>query len=594
KTEANKDYLMTDADYRLTLGGYKGWQSPKVAKAAAVAFERRFFHWFLEFPEVFAAGGFDCVVGNPPFLGDKKLRRALGEFYIEWLRFYFSRAGLIDLVAYFFRRNYSIINSKGFVSIISTNSIAQGDTREGGLEYLMKIGANVNFAISSIKWPGNAAVQVSLLGVTKRLSISKFLNGKPVDKISSYLDSENDKMQPFLLSGKSDDAFVGVYANGSGFVIEKVEAESLIQNNEKNLDVVFPYLTGGELNNSPNLSPERFTINFKDWDYESALKYPDCLSILTERVKPFREKVISAGGQIHEYDYWKYWDKRLEKFTQIKRNSKVLVLARVSKTLAFTFVENSNVIADSVVVFVYNNFNSFSILQSNIHHHWIWKYCTTMKTDPNYGPSKVFQNFPFPKNISKSQEVQLETIGKTYHEHRRQLMLGMWLGLTRTYNLFHTKELPTPEEAEAISALPPKAIEKQYGKEVGKLVRHLAENEAAMYTLEQALAGIRRLRALHVEMDQAVLEAYGWSDIALRHDFYEVDYLPEHDRVRFTIHPEARKEVLRRLLELNHAVYAEEVARGLHGKGKGNKKKVSADAEAGEDGGHLGEQGTLF
>ena len=65
---------------------------------------------------------------------------------------------------------------------------------------------------------------------------------------------------------------------------------------------------------------------------------------------------------------------------------------------------------------------------------------------------------------------------------------------------------------------------------------------------------------MHVELDQAVLEAYGWSDIQLRHDFYEVDYLPEDDRVRFTIHPDARREVLKRLLELNHKIHAEEVA----------------------------------
>jgi hypothetical protein len=80
-------------------------------------------------------------------------------------------------------------------------------------------------------------------------------------------------------------------------------------------------------------------------------------------------------------------------------------------------------------------------------------------------------------------------------------------------------------------------------------------------------------------MDQAVLEVYGWHQddpkwgkaIQLRHDFYEVDYLPENDRIRYSIHPEARKEVLKRLLQLNHERYAEEMAAGLHDK-KGAKK----------------------
>ncbi len=81
-------------------------------------------------------------------------------------------------------------------------------------------------------------------------------------------------------------------------------------------------------------------------------------------------------------------------------------------------------------------------------------------------------------------------------------------------------------------------------------------------------------------MDKAVLEAYEWQDIDLRHDFYEVDYLPENDRIRFTIHPDARKEVLKRLLELNHKIHEEEVKAGLWDKKKsGNKKTTKSNPE---------------
>ena len=166
------------------------------------------------------------------------------------------------------------------------------------------------------------------------------------------------------------------------------------------------------------------------------------------------------------------------------------------------------------------------------------------------------------------------------------------MGLTQTYNLFHTRLLPAPEEVEKVADLSHKEIEETYGKDTAHLVKHLASSKDATYTLEQSLAGIHQLRALHVEMDQAVLEAYGWIDIALRHDFYEVDYLPENDRVRYTSHPEARREVLKRLLELNHKVSAEEVAQGLHEKGKGKKKGVDIVEE--EMGDYSGEQGKFF
>lgn len=102
-----------------------------------------------------------------------------------------------------------------------------------------------------------------------------------------------------------------------------------------------------------------------------------------------------------------------------------------------------------------------------------------------------------------------------------------------------------------------------------------------VYTLEEAVAGIIELRRLHVLMDEAVLEAYGWAPspsgragVGLFHNFYEVDYLPDTDRVRYTIHPEARKEILKRLLELNHKIHEEEVAAGLW-----EKKKTSAKSE---------------
>jgi hypothetical protein len=80
------------------------------------------------------------------------------------------------------------------------------------------------------------------------------------------------------------------------------------------------------------------------------------------------------------------------------------------------------------------------------------------------------------------------------------------------------------------------------------------------------------LRELHIKLDETVLKAYGWVDINLAHDFYEVDYLPENDCVRYTISPEARKEVLKRLLKLNHEIHEQEQKEGTSQKTKSKKK----------------------
>jgi hypothetical protein len=399
--------------------------------------------------------------------------------------------------------------------------------------------------------------------------------------------------------GKS---FQGSIVLGKGFVLEPEKAQSLIAKNPKNKDVLFPYLNGDDLNNNPDQSPSRWVINFFDWPEEKAREYPECYEIIERLVKPERQRWATDknGNEIvGEYalrkplpeKWWIYGEKRPALYRTIAPLERVLVVALISKTAGFAFLPKEMVFSNKVEVFPLPYSWEFAVFQSTIHNIWAWKYSTTMKSDLNYTPLTSFETFSY-KEIN-STKLEDTNIGETYHEHRRQLMLGIHLGLTKTYNLFHSKHLPVPEAAAQVAALPHKNIEKQYGKETAHLVRHLSESKEATYTLDQALAGIHRLRALHVEMDQAVREAYGWSDIALRHDFYEVDYLPENDRVRYTIHPEARKEVLKRLLELNHRVYAEEVARGLHGKDKKSGKKSITDSEN-RSADYSGEQGRLF
>jgi hypothetical protein len=144
----------------------------------------------------------------------------------------------------------------------------------------------------------------------------------------------------------------------------------------------------------------------------------------------------------------------------------------------------------------------------------------------------------------------LTGIGERYHEHRKSLMVALWLGLTDMYNLFHSRDL-SPEQVAKVCKKP--AGVAQHGYQL-----------------------ILELRRLHRELDLAVRDAYGWEDLDLGHDFHEVETLPEGDRVRYTISPAARKVVLKRLLDLNHARAAEEKAAGV-GKIKGARKKKAGE-----------------
>jgi|JFJP01.1.fsa_nt_gi hypothetical protein len=585
KTTANKDALMTDADFRQILIGYKGWQDRKTAKATAVALEQRIFHWFLEFPEVFNEGGFDCILGNPPYLGGSKISGSFGKSFLEYLHSYYSpTGGQADLIAYFLRRIYSAIKPSGFFSLVTTNTVAQSETREGGLEIILNEGGHLIFALPSIKWPGVANLFISEFSIFKgQWKKQIMLDKKPAIKLNSDLTDLDVIGYPFSLYQNQDIVFKGTDFGGDGFIIDQNTKQLFIKDSEKNVEIIFPLINGLDINDEPNQKATRFIINFFDWSEEAATKFNLPYEHIKKRVYPTR---LKNNRDIYRIKWWVFCERRVSLYQRLKSINHCFASSTVTKFLNLSLLESNQVFSNAVFVFGFEEFWKFSLLQSNLHNDWTRKYSSTLETRLRYAPTDCFETFPFPQDLSPQQEQKLEQIGEQYHEYRRQLMLAMQLGLTKTYNAFHAREI----NAENLVGLDKKTIEKQYGKEVWNLWNHLNKAPGTC-NLQEAIAGIIKLRQLHVEMDNAVLEAYGWAPpspagegpgVRLRHDFYEVDYLPENDRIRYTIHPEARKEILKRLLELNHKIHEEEVKAGLWDKKKTPSKKVLKNYEVNE------------
>jgi hypothetical protein len=430
KTAGNLQKFVTDATYRRYWKGEVSPQGQATAEAWAMAERKRFFHWFLEFPEIIERGGFDCILGNPPYLGNRALSGNYGDAFLHWVKYAFAPAGSVDLVTYFFRRIFDLLRSPGHLALISTKTIAQGAAREGGLEVIAKRGGVVNFAVHPMKWPGKAAVDVSLVAICNgNWSGLRWLNGRPVGVINAFLESEESAGSAQPLISNIDRSFVGSYVLGGGFILKEMDARRLLDESPQNCEVVFPYLIGDDLNSRPDQSPSRWVINFFDWTEDHcADTYPNVFEVIRDKVMPERTRRDENGEFV------------LRKIARVER----------------------------------------------------------------------------------------------YHEHRRALMKSLWLGLTDIYNLFHTRDL-TPAEVARVSKKP------------------LPEAEAGYQ-------GILELRRLHRELDLAIRDAYGWTDLDLGHDFIEVETLPENDRVRYTISPAARKEVLKRLLALNHQRAAAEAA----------------------------------
>ena len=477
---------------------------------------RRPFHWPLEFPEVFVDGkeGFAAIVSNPPFQGGQKITGALGTDYRDYLVEYlaYGKRGSADLCAYFFLRAYQLLRQGGQCGLLATNTIAQGDTRDVGLDLIVTKGGTIPRAVPSCKWPGTAALEVAHVWLRQGDWHGPYLlDEKQVVGITSSLSSPGTVQgKPCVLATNTNKSFQGSIVLGMGFVLEPEEAHALITKDPRNRDVLFPYLNGEDLNSRPDQSPSRWVINFHDWPQERAESYADCFKIILERVKPER---MTNNRKAYRDNWWHYGEKRPALYSTIAKMKRVLVLTFVTSYLAPAFCPTGWIYAHRCCVFPLDDFASYSLIQSNIHEIWARQYSSSLESRLNYSPSDCFETFPFPNSLQ-----ELDAIGESYYQHRQSIMLSCQEGLTKTYNRFHN-----PHE--------------------------MAEN-------------IVQLRNLHREMDVTVARAYGWDDLDLEHGFHETK-----QGLRYTISEAARREVLGRLLMLNHERYAEEVAMGLHEKG---------------------------
>ena len=516
-----------------------------LAKDAPDGRPRRPFHWPLEFPEVFLRknGGFDAMVGTPPFLGGKRISGMAGNAYRDWLVSTIAqgRHGSADLVAYFFLRAYSILREGGGFGLLAVNTIAEGDTRQVGLEPMVYAGAVIHAAYPNEPWPGSAAVVTSRVHVRKGLWKGQCnLLGRTASFISPFLsDREEWSLKPLKTNNRI--AFIGSFVLGMGFVLPPSEAQQMLNTDARNADVLFPYLNGEDLNSDPEQRPSRWVINFWDWPEERAMTYTLPYRWVEERVKPERQRLNSkcefALRKPLPERWWQYADKRPALYHSIglgdhferhpenwkqdtETATRVIAITRVSKTLAFTFADSRTVFSDATVVFILNRYRHFSLLQSSIHAVFAWQYASRLKSDLRYSPTDALEPFPFPIETNGSGQT-LDKLGSRLHDMRHVVMNSDRIGLTKLYSRFHS---PAAQETR-----------------------------------------IEELRLLQREVDIAVASAYGWNDLDLDHGFHEVPYLPETCRVRFTISESARLEVLHRLSELNRQRYEGEVAQGLHG-----------------------------
>ena len=516
--------------------------------ARSLGEQRRFFHWFLEFPEIMERGGFDCILGNPPYLGGQALSGTYGHAFCECMKWQFAPTGLSELVVYFLRRIHGLLQDGGFTAIITTNSIVDGDVRKDGLEQIVAADGQINMAVRNMKWPGKANLVVSLLAVHKgKWRGPRTLDNQPVALINTFFEEEENLGEPSSLVENRDRVFQGSIFLGNGFLLTHDDAKRMCASDPRNAEVIMPIINGKELNNDPHQAPGRSIINFHDWPLERAQEFAPPFSIVVEKVKPDREKQNDKGGRKF---WWRFLRPRVEMESRIRNLPHCFVAARTTKYLSFSAMPTDYIFSDALYVLTTDRWDLFTVVQSTLHEVWARKYSGSLKQDLRYSPSKCFDTFAFPAGLWQTADIGLVKLGERYHAHRKALMQSLWLGLTKVYNLFHSRDLSH--------------------EMVTQVSKRDAETAAAGY---EALLELRRL---HVALDIAVRDAYGWQDLDLQHNFHEVETLPENDRVRYAISPAARREVLKRLLAENYARAKSETKNLLPRLTRGGRKERTA------------------
>jgi type II restriction/modification system DNA methylase subunit YeeA len=451
----------------------------------------------------------DVVIGNPPFLGNKKMRRLLGDEYVDNLRARYSATlpGACDLVCFWFEKAKNLLLQGRLTraGLVATKTIQSKTNRP----VLRAINENLRmFEVwSNEEWVVDGAdVRVSVISFTTNddpLVTTGTLDGQPVDSINSDLTGNRtaghvlDLTRAGVLAENKNIAFQGVIKTGAFDIPAALAREWLVAplnpNGRPNSDVLKPFLNGSELTKR---APDRWVIDYpigmterEASAYELPFAYAE--QKIKAKRKGKREKKATA-------QWWLHQRPRPEMRKALAGLSRCIVTSRVGRYPIFVWL-STLVLPDSrLVVFARDDDTTFGILSSRFHSQWAIR--KGMKhgvgNDPQYTPTEGFQTFPFPNGLMldlAATEVEHEPRAQQIASAARELnqMRDRWL-----YPADLVERVP-----EVVAGYPDRINLIDPGRAAEFRQRTLA----ILYAQRPAW-----LRSLHEALDAAVAHAYGW------------------------------------------------------------------------------------
>jgi len=453
----------------------------------------------------------EFIVGNPPFVGVKKMRSALGAPYASAIRsVYEGRVDeFSDLVCWWFEKARAAVEAgtSRRVGLVSTNSIRGGKNRDV-LDRITKQ-LKIFDAWSDEPWVVDGAqVRVSIVCFAKCEDANCLrLNGRSVAQINPDLTSEIDVTVARRLVENSNRSFIGMQKSGphdiEGKIARKLLESPTNLNGQDNSTIVRPYINGLDI---LRRNRDMWIIDFGDQSEKSACLFEAPFELLNHRVESYiveqKQKLRDKGrpdlANSYKYrdDWWRLWRRRPELKAAIATFERAIVTAEVAKHRVFVWMD-SRVRADkNVTVIARDDYTALGVLQSKFHIAWSLRLGTSLEDRPRYTPTTTFETFPFPEGLTPN------IPAKDYANSPRAIAIAK---AAKRLDELRNAWLNPPDLIDIVPEVVP-----------GYPDRILPKNEKAAAELKKrTLTNLYNARPqwladAHRDLDAAAAAAYGW------------------------------------------------------------------------------------
>jgi hypothetical protein len=499
---------------------------------------RRPFHWPLEFPEVFAraSSGFDALVGNPPFLGNRLWKGALGE-KLQWQcqMVLGASPGKIDLCVVFHRRAVDLLRTGGCYGMLATSNIAEGSAIEVGLGVIVQRGS-IYFARKGMPWPGSAAVVVAIVGFFKgEWRADCDADGRSCPRIGPRLEPEAaDVWAPQPLPD-APFAFAGVdNSKGLAFVIPPTSPWFERLKNEPD-SLLRPYITGDDITSSALNRIERWALDIGDLSLdEIRRRWPVAYRFLVEEVQPTRTVAALKSYKGLVDRWWQFWNHRADLMRRIRQREHFIGYSKNTKYPVGMLAPSGWIYTNKVLLIGMERHDLYAISLSTGFRAWLEKFSGGHLGETlSLSISESIVKYPVPDQSVATEGVEAAT---QFDHLAVEFSATHGCGLTDVMNAIHS-----PNNADA------------------------------------TIAELRRLLCV---IDAEVAAAYGWDDLDVTYDFREFEGGSSNDPWRWALSAGVASVLLDRLVALNRERFEVNANERNGGRASSRRRRAALAATA--------------